>query len=152
MTGLVLDASARLALRPGEPGANKVEAGLDGSVMTTADLAEVVGHSAKLGAGRHDIEALLRHLPVRLIPAGSALSYEAGLWRSVTLEAGLSLGGPLLSGPGQARGCTGTDRRAALAADRRGCRCDDRADPLKEPRGSEEPSGDTDGFPLSGEG
>jgi PIN domain nuclease of toxin-antitoxin system len=51
-----------------------------------------VRHHAKLGAGRHDIEALLRRLPIRLIPADSALSSEAGLLRSVTLEGGLSLG------------------------------------------------------------
>lgn len=92
MTGFVLDASALLALLLGEPGADKVKDGLDGSIMTTVNLAEVVSHYAKLGAGRHDIEALLRHLPIQLIPADSTLSYEAGLLRSVTLDGGLSLG------------------------------------------------------------
>ena len=58
MTSFVLDASAILALLLGEPGADKVRSGLDGSVMTTVNLAEVVSHYAKLGAARHDIEAL----------------------------------------------------------------------------------------------
>ncbi len=49
MTGFVLDASALLALLLAEPGADEVKARLDGSVMTTVNLAEVVSHYAKLG-------------------------------------------------------------------------------------------------------
>nr|NKR04746.1 type II toxin-antitoxin system VapC family toxin [Escherichia coli] len=60
MTAFVLDASALLALLLAEPGAERVKAELDGSVMTTVNLAEVVSHYAKLGAARSDIEALLR--------------------------------------------------------------------------------------------
>ena len=63
MTSFVLDASALLALLLAEPGADRVKAGLDGSVMTIVNLAEVVSHYAKLGAARPDIEALLRPLP-----------------------------------------------------------------------------------------
>lgn len=92
MTGLVLDASALLALLLGEPGADKVKAGLDGSVMATVNLAEVVSHYAKLGAARPDIEALLRPLPIRLTPIDAALSYDAGMLRPLTIEGGLSLG------------------------------------------------------------
>ncbi len=77
MTGFVLDASALLALLLGEPGADKVKSGLDGSVMTTVSLAEVVSHYAKLGAARHDIEAILRPLPIRLASVNAALSYDA---------------------------------------------------------------------------
>ncbi|MGS0639552.1 PIN domain-containing protein, partial [Citrobacter sp. VF227] len=54
MTGFVLDASALLALLLAEPGADEVKARLDGSVMTTVNLAEVVSHYAKLGAARPD--------------------------------------------------------------------------------------------------
>lgn len=92
MTRFVLDASALLALLLGERGADTVKAGLDGSVMTTVNLAEVISDYAKLGAGRHDIEMLLRPLPIRLFPVDAALSYDAGLLRSITLEGGLSLG------------------------------------------------------------
>ncbi len=92
MTRFVLDASAVLALLLGEPGAETVKSGLDGSVMTTVNLAEVVSHYAKLGAARQDIEALLRPLPIRLVPLDAALSYDAGMLRPITLEGGLSLG------------------------------------------------------------
>lgn len=92
MTAAVLDASALLALLLGEPGADKVKAALDDAVMGVVNLAEVVSHYAKLGAARHDIEALLRPLPFRLASVDVALSYEAGMLRSVTLERGLSLG------------------------------------------------------------
>lgn len=92
MTAVVLDASALLALLLGEPGADKVKAALDGSMMGAVNLTEVVSHYAKLGAARHDIEALLRPLPFRLAPIDAALSYEAGMLRPITLERGLSLG------------------------------------------------------------
>ena len=69
-----------------------MKAVLDGSVMSTVNLAEVISHYAKLGAARHDIERLLRPLPIRLVPVDEALSYDAGLLRPITLEGGLSLG------------------------------------------------------------
>lgn len=92
MNSVVLDASALLALLLGEPGADKVKAALDGSLMSTVNVAEVVSHYAKLGADRRDIEAMLRPLPIRLIPLDAALSYDAGMLRPITLEGGLSLG------------------------------------------------------------
>jgi hypothetical protein len=36
---------------------------LDGAMVRAVNLAEVVGHYARLGATRTDIEALLRPLP-----------------------------------------------------------------------------------------
>ena len=92
MTACVLDASALLALLLGEPGADKVKSRLDGSLMTTVNLAEVVSHYAKLSVARYDIEALLRPLPIQLVPVDAALSYDAGMLRLITLEGGLSLG------------------------------------------------------------
>ena len=92
MTGFVLEASALLALLLGEPGADRVKAGLDGSVMATVNLAEVVSHYAKLGVARADIEVLLRPLPIRWAAVDAALSYEAGMLRPLTVEGGLSLG------------------------------------------------------------
>lgn len=78
MTGFVLDASALLALLLAEPGADRVKAELDGSVMTTVNLAEVVSHYAKLGAARPDIEALLRPLPIRWAAVDAALHHIPG--------------------------------------------------------------------------
>jgi len=92
VTGVALDASALLALLLGEPGGEKVKAVLDGALIGAVNLAEVVSHYAKLGAARSDIEALLRTLPVRVVPVDTALSYEAGMLRPITLKGGLSLG------------------------------------------------------------
>jgi ribonuclease VapC len=92
MTAVVLDASALLALLLDEPGAERVKAVLDGALMTAVNLAEIVSHYAKLGAAHAEIEALLRPLPIQVIPADAALSYAAGMLRPLTLERGLSLG------------------------------------------------------------
>jgi len=77
------------------------------------NLAEVVSHYAKLGIGRRDIEALLRPLPIRLAPIDTALSYEAGMLRPITIAGGLRLGD---------RYCSALARREgmpALTAERR---------------------------------
>ena len=92
MSGLVLDASALLALLVGEPGADKVKAALDGALLGAVNLAEIVSFYAKLGASKADIEALLRPLPVRVVPLDAGLSYDAGMLRPLTLKRGLSLG------------------------------------------------------------
>ncbi|MFO1029313.1 MAG: type II toxin-antitoxin system VapC family toxin [Acetobacteraceae bacterium] len=92
MTRSVLDASALLALLLGEPGADKVKAALDGALMSVVNLAEVVSYYARLGAARQDIEAILRPLPIRVVPVDTALSFDAGMLRLTTLERGLSLG------------------------------------------------------------
>jgi PIN domain nuclease of toxin-antitoxin system len=88
----VLDASAVLALLLGEPGAEAVTAVLDGALLGAVNLAEVVSYYAKLGAAREDIEAMLRPLPIEVIPADADLSTAAGMLRPLTLPAGLSLG------------------------------------------------------------
>jgi PIN domain nuclease of toxin-antitoxin system len=92
VTDVVLDASALLALLLDEPGGDKVKAMLDGALLGAMNLAEIVSHYAKLGAARSDIEALLRPLPVRVVPIDERLSYDAGMLRPLTLKAGLSLG------------------------------------------------------------
>ena len=92
MTRVALDASALLAMLLGEPGAETVTAALDGALLCAVNLAEVVSYYAKLGAARPDIEAMLRSLPIRIVPADAALSYAAGMLRPLTLPGGLSLG------------------------------------------------------------
>ena len=89
---MVLDAQALLALLLQEPRADRGKAALDGAAMGVVNLAEVVSHYAKLGAARSDIEALLRPLPIRVVPVDATLSYDAGMLRPITLERGLSLG------------------------------------------------------------
>jgi PIN domain nuclease of toxin-antitoxin system len=92
VTSVALDASALLAMLLGEPGGEKVKAVLDGAVLGAVNLAEIVSHYAKLGAARSDIEAMLRPLPIRVVPIDAALSYNAGMLRPITLPGGLSLG------------------------------------------------------------
>jgi PIN domain nuclease of toxin-antitoxin system len=104
---VALDASALLALLLGEPGAEKVKAALDGALVCAVNLAEVVSYYAKLGAARPDIEAMLRSLPIRVVPADAGLSYEAGMLRPFTLPGGLSLGD---------RYCLALAKRAAVPA------------------------------------
>lgn len=88
----VLDASALLAMLLDEPGAERVASVIDGAILGSVNLAEVVSHYAKLGVAREDIEAMLRPLPVRIVPADAELSIAAGTLRPLTLERGLSLG------------------------------------------------------------
>jgi PIN domain nuclease of toxin-antitoxin system len=92
VTRVALDASALLAMLLGEPGGEKVKAALDGAVLCAVNLAEIISHYAKLGAARPDIEAMLRPLPIRVVPIDAALSYDAGMLRPLTLLGGLSLG------------------------------------------------------------
>lgn len=92
MNGIVLDASALLALLLEEPGGDRVKAALNGSAMTSVNLAEVVSHYAKQGASRAAIETLLRDFPIEIVSADRDLSYDAGMLRPLTLKGGLSLG------------------------------------------------------------
>ncbi len=92
MTGIVLDASAILAMLLGEPGGDKVKPHLYGGMLCAANFAEVVGHYAKLGGSRLDIEVILRPLPITVVSVDQELSYAAGMLRRITLPGGLSLG------------------------------------------------------------
>ena len=113
MTMVVLDASAVLALLLDEPGADRVQAVLDGALVGAVNLGEVVSHYAKLGAASAEIEALLGLLPIRVMPIDLILSYDAGMLRPLIVERGLSLGD---------RYCLALAKRAgvpALTAERR---------------------------------
>jgi len=59
-------------------------------VLGAVNLAEIVGHYAKLGAARLDIEAMLPPLPIRVVPVDAARGQKraartASCLRSVTL-------------------------------------------------------------------
>ena len=92
MSVIVLDASALLALLLDEPGATKVAEHLDGALMSSVNLAEVVGHYARLGADRTDIQAMLSPLPIEIVPVDAGVAFEAGMMRVIGEAAGLSLG------------------------------------------------------------
>ena len=92
MSEVVMDASALLALLNDEPGAAKVVEVLAGARMSSVNLAEVVSHFVHAGMPASEVDAMLRPLPVDIVPADEALAHIAGRLRAVTATAGLSLG------------------------------------------------------------
>jgi ribonuclease VapC len=108
----VLDASALLAALLDEPGKEQVDAEISGAVMSTVNLAEVVGHFAKAGARREDVIEILAGVPLAYVTPDEALAVEAGMMRPAGEPFGLSLGD---------RMCLALARRVggrALTADR----------------------------------
>ncbi|MGZ4114839.1 MAG: type II toxin-antitoxin system VapC family toxin [Actinomycetota bacterium] len=90
--GVVLDASAVLALLEGEPGADEIEALLDGSVISAVNLSEVlqktIEHDVDTDGLEYDLEAL--GVEVRAFDALQARA-AAELWERAP-RAALSLG------------------------------------------------------------
>jgi ribonuclease VapC len=89
---IVLDASALLAALLGEPGADRVDAAMTGAILTTVNLAEVVGYYADHGARPAEISAMLAALPVVPVAPDEETAIAAGLLRPLTRSAGMSLG------------------------------------------------------------
>lgn len=92
MRGVVLDASAIIALLKGDRGATKVAGVLADAALCAVNQAEVVSHFVHLGAPLDDIRAMLGALPYRVIAADDALAWDAGDLRRTTASVGLSLG------------------------------------------------------------
>lgn len=92
MTGVVLDASALLALLLDEPGGEPVAQVLVGARMCTVNLAEVTSHFVHNGMPPLQVDAMLRPLPLDFVAADADLARAAGHLRAATAEAGLSLG------------------------------------------------------------
>ncbi|SFP78682.1 PIN domain nuclease, a component of toxin-antitoxin system (PIN domain) [Geodermatophilus dictyosporus] len=88
----VLDASAVLALLHDEPGADLVVPALAGSVLGTANLAEVVGELVDAGAGSTRLRQLLAAAGVRVEPVTEADAELAGALRALPSGRSLSLG------------------------------------------------------------
>ncbi|MGZ4152310.1 MAG: type II toxin-antitoxin system VapC family toxin [Actinomycetota bacterium] len=90
--GVVLDASAVLALLEGEPGADEIEALLDGSVISAVNLSEVlqktIEHDVDTDGLEYDLEAL--GVEIRAFGALQARA-AAELWERAP-RAALSLG------------------------------------------------------------
>lgn len=107
MAGLILDASALLAMLQDESGAKAVADAIDQARMSTVNYAEVVSYYARLGADRRGIEAVLRPLPLELVPVNEALALAAGMMRQQAATHRLSLGD---------RFCLALARRDALPA------------------------------------
>ncbi len=92
MSGIVLDASALLALLKDEPGGSKVAEELAVSRISAVNYAEVVSHFIHAGMPPSAVDAMLRPLPLDIVSADTELAGMAGHLRATTAEAGLSLG------------------------------------------------------------
>ena len=92
MSAFILDASALLAMLREEPGGDRVAEAIGEARMSVVNFSEVVSHFIHNGMPAEQVDAMLKPLPVALVPASADLSRIAGHLRAATAEAGLSLG------------------------------------------------------------
>jgi PIN domain nuclease of toxin-antitoxin system len=89
---IVLDASALIAALLDEPGGALVEAVLDSALIGTVNLAEVAAALARDGNPDEEVRGIIATLKLSCVPPDEAMALDAGLLRSATDRAGLSLG------------------------------------------------------------
>jgi PIN domain nuclease of toxin-antitoxin system len=89
---VVLDASALLALLNAEPGSVAVADSLSDAVISSVNLAEVVGKLADRGMSEGEIRLALGGLGLDVHAFDAGAAYSAGLLRRATSSRGLSLG------------------------------------------------------------
>ncbi len=92
MGRVVLDASALLVLINGETGAAAVAEILEDAVVSAVNLSEVVGKLLETGMPQKEAESTLGELGLEVYPFDEAAAWSAGVLRSSTKKAGLSLG------------------------------------------------------------
>ena len=89
---MILDASALLALLRSEPGGDLVAEALPEARMSVVNHAEIVSHYAARGADAEAIDAMLKPLPIELVPVDARVAQAAGMLTALTNKVGLSLG------------------------------------------------------------
>ena len=92
MSDFVLDASALLALLNQEVGSEVVGAAISQTVISTVNLSEVIAKLADKGLPRDVITSALEGLGLEVVEFDQEQALTAGLLRSKTKVAGLSLG------------------------------------------------------------
>ncbi|MGB5092539.1 MAG: type II toxin-antitoxin system VapC family toxin [Parvibaculum sp.] len=92
MSATILDASALLAFLMREPGAEKISMILDGAIMSSVNLAEVVAKLSTHGMPSQDIETLFENLELQIEEFDGKRAMATGLLMTRTVKAGLSLG------------------------------------------------------------
>jgi ribonuclease VapC len=89
---VVLDSSALLASLLDEPGKESVDATIGDAIMSTVNLAEVVGYFSKEGLTSTEIDAILERTPLAYAETDAGMAIAAGNLRALAAKAGLSLG------------------------------------------------------------
>lgn len=89
---IVLDASALIALLRGEKGADRVAVKLEGSCLSSINLAETLTKSTEWSRDPVEILSEIKRLPISIIPVTEEHALTAALLRPLTRTAGLSLG------------------------------------------------------------
>jgi ribonuclease VapC len=89
----VLDASAVLAIMLGESGAERVRQAIaEGAYISAVNVTEVVTRQLDRGVTESNARANVDELEIDVVSFDEDLAYRAGLLRSATRSAGLSLG------------------------------------------------------------
>lgn len=113
MTGVVLDASAALAVVLREAGGDAVEPHCPGATISAVNLAEMVARLAERGMAETDVRSAISDLGLSVVPFDETRAIATGMLRPSTRARGLSLGD---------RACLALARERnvpALTADRR---------------------------------
>ena len=93
MASYILDASALLVLLKGETGEDKVTAVLkEGAAISAVNFSEVIARLNESGMPEEAIHEAIDSLELDIVEFDTQNAYGAGLLRSVTKRAGLSLG------------------------------------------------------------
>ncbi len=92
MTGIVLDASALLAMLGAEPGSETVARSLPRAAMSAVNLSEVVAKFSDRGMPESAIRSSLEGLGLDIYPFDAAMAYSAGTLRPAMRSSGLPLG------------------------------------------------------------
>ncbi len=92
MNDVVLDASALLALLNAEKGAEVVADSLQGAVVSTVNLSEVVAKLNDFGMPEDEIYEVIESLGLEIQPFDKEQAYQTGLLRAKTKSFGISLG------------------------------------------------------------
>jgi ribonuclease VapC len=112
-SGVVLDASAVLAVAHREPGAKRVLARSRGAVMSSVNAAEVYSKLLQHGLNASEVASGLLQLVTQVIPFDDTLALQAGTLHARSRDRGLSLADCACLALGQSLG------RPVLTADRR---------------------------------
>lgn len=92
MNSYILDASALLALINSEKGCEKVTEYLPNASMSAVNVTEVASLLHIISMPNEEIESIINNLITTIIPFDAVQAYQAGKFRTVTKDKGLSLG------------------------------------------------------------